>query len=178
MINNSKIKQLLEKAWVSRREGKYNEARNIIKEAHELCDDDDYNSLGRIYHIYMQFESDHNRPIKALNLCKQSLGYYKKTNNLDKIAHSTRHIADLERHLGYEIDSERNYREAIHLYNSNPNTTKGDLANTLRGFGLLLEKRKKIEEAITTWKKVKKLYLDCNLQAGVEEANQKLNSLL
>ena len=177
MADNSNLKELLEEAWAKRREKKYDEARQHIKEAQGLCKDDDYNSLGRIFLIYMQFESDHNRPSKALEFCQQSLMYYKKASNLDKVAHSIRHIADLERHLGNEADSERNYREAISIYKGNANTNKGDLANALRGFGLLLEKQGNIEEAIAVWKETKELYLACNLQVGVDEANRKLDLL-
>lgn len=178
MMDNSKIKQLLREAWAKRLEEKYDEARNLVKEAHRLCENDDYNALGRIFHVYMQFESDHDNPLKALELCRQSLMYYKKANNLNKVAHSTRHIADLERNYGNEDDSERNYREAIEIYRSNSNTSKGDLANALRGFCLLLEKRGKIEEAILVWKETKALYLACGLQEGVDEANLKLDSLI
>ena len=125
----------------------------------------------------MQFESDHNHPSKALELCQQSLMYYKKAGDLNKVAHSTRHLADLERHLGNEADSERNYRDAIGIYKDNASTNKGDLANALRGFGLLLEKRGNIQEAIAVWKETKELYVACNLQVGVDEANRKLDSL-
>jgi len=178
MADNSNIKELLEEAWAKRREDKYDEARHLVVEAQGLCKDDDYNSLGRIFHIYMQFELDHNHPSIALELCQQSLMYYKKASNLDKVAHSTRHIADLERYLGNEADSERNYREAIGIYKGNSKTNKGDLANALRGFGLLLEKHGNIEEAIAVWKETKELYLACNLQVGVDEANRKLDSLV
>ena len=149
----------------------------FLKEAEGLCKEDDYNSLGRIYHIYMQFESDHDNPLKALDLCKQSLRYYKKSGNMDKVAHLTRHIADLERKLGKDADSEQNYRKAISIYWEKSNTTKGDLANALRGFGLILEKLRKNEEAISVWKETKDLYMACDLQDGVDEANRKLESL-
>ena len=178
MADNLNIKELLEEAWTKRHEGKYDEARHLVKEAQGICKDDDYNFLGRIFHIYMQFESDQDNYSNALEFCQKSLRFYRKTKNLDKIAHSTRHIADLERHLGNEADSERNYREAIGIYKGNSNTNKGDLANALRGFGLLLEKRGNIEEAIAVWKDTKELYLACNLQDGVDEANLKLDSLV
>ncbi|MCH7515035.1 MAG: tetratricopeptide repeat protein [Bacteroidetes bacterium] len=178
MTENSKLKQLLEEAWAKRGEEKYDDARNLVKEAHRLCKENDYNSLGRIFHVYMQFESDHDNYSKAIELSQKSLSYYKKANNLDNIAHSTRHIADLQYQLGKDAESEQNYREAIGIYRDNPNTHIGNLANALRGFGLLLEKREKIEEAIDIWKETKELYASINLQEGVDEANKKLNALL
>ena len=171
------IREILDEAWSKRRIGDYNGAKNLAKKAHERCADGDHNALGRIFHIYMQFESDNNHYVKALAYCQQSLGYYKKAGNIDKIAHSTRHIADLQRYLGQGVESESNYRKAINLYRKNPNTQKGDLANALRGFGIILENRKKLEEAKTTWEEVKKLYKDCNLPEGVDEANSRLNFL-
>ena len=177
MSDNSDIKHLLEEAWNKRREGNYQEAREHVKKAHDLAEGDDYNSLGRIFHIYAQFESDQDNFQKALELYQQSLGFYKKTNNSDKIAHSTRHIADIQRTLGQDADSEDNYREAIGIYRANSQTKTGDLANALRGFALVLEKRSKISEAKTTWEETKELYQASNIQAGVAEANQKLDSL-
>ncbi len=178
MTDNSNIKKLLEEAWAKRGEEKYDDARNLVKEAHRLCNENDYNSLGRIFHVYMQFESDHDNYSKAKELGQKSLSYYKKANNLDSIAHSTRHIADLQYHLEKYAESERNYRKALDIYRDNPNTHIGNMANALRGFGLLLEKRKKIEEAIDVWKETKELYSSINLQEGINEANKKLKSLL
>lgn len=178
MTEDSTITQLLEETWTKRREGNYDAARKLLKQAHKLCKARDYNALGRVFHIYAQIKSDHNHPEKALDLCMQSLAYYIKANNLDRIAHSKRHIADIESFLGNDAKSENIYREAINIYRSNDTTAKGDLANALRGFGLILEKSNKTEEAILVWKETKALYLDCNLQAGVDEANERLKRLL
>lgn len=177
MSDNSNIKGLLEEAWNKRRVGNYEEARDLVKKAQELCKGDDYNSLGRIYHVYMQFESDHDNLPKALEFCQQSLGFYKKANNSARIAHSTRHLADLQRALGNDADSESNYREAISIYKADSQTRIGDLANALRGLALVLEKRSKVSQAKTAWEETKELYQACNLQAGVDEANRKLDSL-
>jgi len=177
MSDNSDIKELLEEAWNKRRVGNYDEARQLVKKAQELSKEDDYNSLGRIFHIYAQLESDHDNYRKALEFYQQSLGFYKKANNSDKIAHSSRHIADLQRTLGNDADSETNYTEAIGIYRANSQTKTGDLANALRGYALVLEKRSKISEAKTAWEATKKLYQACNLQAGIDEANRKLDSL-
>lgn len=178
MSINSKIKQLLSTTWAKRREGKYAEARALLSEAEELCEDNDYKHLGRIFHIYGQFESDHNNLQKALGFWQQSLAYYQKDNNPNKIAHSTRHIADFQRRLGDEASSEKSYLQALDIYRSNPNTNTGDLANALRGFGLLLVQRGKINEAISVWKEVKEKYGAIHLQEGVDEAKERLEQLI
>ena len=177
MKDRSKIESYLREAWTKRREVKYDEARQLLTQAHRLCDEADYQSLGRIFHVYAQFESDHDRHEKALAFCQQSVMNYEKAGNPDRIAHSTRHMADLQRELGQDANAAGNYRAALVLYRENPHTDKVDLANALRGFGLLLEKRNKMEEAITVWQETKELYLACNLQDGVDEANLRLEAL-
>ena len=177
MTEITNINDLLEAAWSMRREERYEAARDLVNEALRLCKGEDYDVLGRIFHIYMQFESDHDDPSKALDLCRKSLLYYKKGGNPHKIAHSTRHMADLETTLGEEESAERHYREAIRIYRDAPDSSKGQLANALRGFAILLEKRGKIGEAIATWKETRTLYAALNLEAGVEEATSKIRAL-
>ena len=172
------IEQILEEAWTKRREGKYKEALFLVQKAQKNCEANDFNSLGRIFHLYMQFESDHGHPSKALEWCQKSLSCYVETGNKNKIAHAMRHVADLQRDLGMEEEAKRNYQEAIKMYRDSSNVNKLALANALRGFGLLLERRGKIEESIIIWKETQALYACCKLQAGVEESNQKLDELL
>lgn len=177
MSDVSKIEELLEEAWNQRRVGNYKKARELVEQAELLTQDDDYNSLGRIFHVYAQFQSDHDDLHRALELYKRSLEFYRKANNPDKIAHSTRHIADNQRELGKDADSERNYREAVSIYKSTTQTYAGNLANALRGLALILESRSKIPEAIAAWEETKDLYRQCNLQDGVDEAQRNLDSL-
>ena len=177
-MNETKdISQMLASAWDLRRRGDYHSSRKLVDKARELCAEDDYQSLGRIFHIYRQFESDHNQYEKALDYNKKSLAYYKLSGNVDKIAHSTRHIADLQMELGDYEEAETNYRKVILLYKSNHETHNLDLANANYGFGLCLEKRGKTNEAIQVWKETKDLYASCNLQQGVSEAQKRLDKL-
>ena len=177
MSSISAIAKLLDEAWRRRREENYEDARALLIKARGLCEEDDYNSLARIHHIYMQFDYDQGNLSNALELCHKSLAFYHKANNSDKIAHSTRHIADLQCHLGDDTSSESNYRTAISIYKDNPDTQAGDLANALRGFAILLEKRGKIQEAITAWEEAKELYQAGHVQCGVDEAGRKLVAL-
>ncbi|NNE99090.1 MAG: tetratricopeptide repeat protein [Pyrinomonadaceae bacterium] len=176
MSDSSNIKELLEQAWSERRVGNYDQARRLVERAEALTKDDNYNSLGRIFHVYAQFDSEHNRYPEALDLYRKSLENYKKADVSDKIAHSTRHVADVLRKLGNDAESEAAYREAIEVYRANPNSSSGDLANALAGFAEILEKRGKISEAIAAWEETKELYQQCGIQAGVEQAKRKLDS--
>ena len=172
-----KTKQLLKEAWDKRCSKKYDEAVGLLRKAQDLINEDDYDSLGRIFHVYMQLEHDQGHLSTALRFSQKSLEYYKRTEDSLKFAHSLRHVADLQREVGQEADSERNYREAIDIYRTHPKLNVGILANALRGYALVLEQRGKITEAISIWKKTKNLYKKCGVQAGVEEAEDKLESL-
>ncbi len=68
MTQQMKIEKLLAEAWNKRHVSDYNESRELVKKAHELCKDTDFNSLGRIFHIYMQFEYDHDNYAEASEL--------------------------------------------------------------------------------------------------------------
>ncbi|MEM8891988.1 MAG: tetratricopeptide repeat protein [Bacteroidota bacterium] len=176
MKEDENVHQLLKNAWIQRGKGNYEQARVLLEKAQASCRETDYHELGRIYHIYMQFESDQGDYIKAIELNKQSLNYYEKSQDKDRIAHSTRHLADLHRYVDQDLKSEGLYRKAVNIYRDTPHTNPGDLANALRGLGLVLAKLNKQKEAIEVWQEVKALYQACDLPEGVEEAKEKLAS--
>ncbi len=174
---NAKIAELLGNAWSLRREGNYDEAMKIVRRAHDSCPENDYDALGRIYHVYMQFKRDHDHLEEAVLLSRQSVSYYRLSKNMNRIAHSVRHLADLEFELGNLKESEVHYKKAIQLYLDNSNTSKGDLANALRQYALLLEKTGKNVESANTWTTVRDLYTAIHLKEGVSEAEEHLDRL-
>lgn len=178
MENQSSMEKLLTAAWAKRRVGDYEAARSLVAQAQQDCQDDDFAALGRIYHVYMQLESDHDQYEEAVVFSKQSVSYYEKAQLPNKLAHATRHLADLHQALKQWEASETHYRKALTIYRSDPNTAQGNLANTLRGFGSLLEQVGKKTEAIRIWEETQALYQACGLTAGVEEAKQHLDELL
>lgn len=171
------VDMLLEEAWGKRRESQYDEARTLLNTAREQCGEEDYDALGRISHISMQLDRDLGKLSEALELCRRSLSYYQRTHNPDRIAHSTRHLADLLRQLDEDEESERCYRKAIGIYRDDPGQQAANLANALRGLALVLEKRRNIEEAINAWREAKSLYKSLRITSGVDEANEKLMAL-
>lgn len=177
MTTNKIVEKLLFSAWQARADGKYDLARKFLGEALELCNENEFYYLGRIFHIYMQFESDQDNFQKALEHSNQSVAYYQESGNINKTAHSTRHKADLQFQIGLESEAELNYRKAIELYRSTKETSKLDLANALRGFGVLLASKNEKDEALQVWNEVKNLYNDLKLQRGVNEANEQINLL-
>ena len=159
MGSNQEIEALLSKAWDLRRNGKYSQVLSSLKAASQICRDDDFYSQGRIFHIYMQIEADQDQPKKALELCKKSLLFYRKTKDPQRIAHSVRHVADLETRLKLYQNAEGHYLEALQIYRNHENSGLMDLANALRGYAILLSLINKKEEAILTWKEAKEIYL-------------------
>ncbi len=175
-MDKGQIEKLLDNSWQARGQGHYDIAKDLVQQAQALCEDSDYLSLGRIYHIFMQFESDHDNLPDAISLSRQSIAYYNQSKDRNKIAHSVRHLADLLFRKEEFAEAKLNYGNSITIYRE-LNASKGDLANALRGYAILLEKLREEEEAIRVWQEVRELYDSINLKGGVEEANTRLNSL-
>ena len=171
------IEKLLEEAWQLRGKGNYKESRKILITAESLCTKEDFNYLGRIYHIRMQYEADKDHFDRAMEYCHLSVSSYIKSEDSDKIAHSVRHLADLQLKTGKLHHAHRNYVKSIDIYRSQKDCNKGDLANALIGYANLLEERKKFTEAIDLWQEIIHLYRESNFEQGELKARQKLNQL-
>lgn len=177
MTSRENIKQLLRKAWELRGDGNYKASRQYLERALELCQPEDLNLLGRIYHIYMQHEYDHDNLLNALEYNKKSISYYTEAENHDKMAHAIRHRANLQ----YEMDqleaAEANFIKALNIYRENNTTQTGDLANALRGYGMLLEKKTHFEKALKVWEEIRDLYQTEHYREGMVEAIEKIKQL-
>ncbi len=171
-----KVKELLRKAWLFRCQESYKQAEKVLAEAEKQCSPNDFQTLGRIYHIYAHCASDLEELDRALFLENQSLEYYTETGDRRLIAHATRHIADYLRRLNEDEQAKKRYEEAIAIYREDERGNTNDMANALRGYGLVLEKLDDRHLAISVWQEVKTLYAACNIAAGVKEAQEKLIS--
>jgi tetratricopeptide (TPR) repeat protein len=177
MDTQQKIGRLLQQAWDKRRTEKYGESLDLLRRAETLCTQDDHHLLGRIYHIHRQLKTDQGLHIQALPHALKSIEHYRASGEVQHIAHSVRHLADLEFKLGQLDGAEEHYREAIQIYINDDNTTKLNLANTLRGYAMLTESQENIVLALGLWEEVKTLYNSIDIPEGVEEANQHLEAL-
>ncbi|MCB0278737.1 MAG: tetratricopeptide repeat protein, partial [Calditrichaeota bacterium] len=172
MADQAKITELLDKAWEKRIKGEFKAATTMVKEAQRKCPETDYNTRGRIYHIYMQISHDQHNLQTALEFSLHSHEYYVLANNQNKIAHSGRHMADLLVELKRYEEAEQQYITAIHIYKTESGTHSGDLANALRAYAILLEKMQRRDEAIEMWYETRLIYQAANFKAGVNEANK------
>jgi tetratricopeptide (TPR) repeat protein len=91
-----------------------------------------------------------------------------------RLAHTVRHVADIEREMGSLDAAEADYAEALAIYRDDSRTGKLDLANTLRGYALLREGRGDLKAAGEMWSEARGLYADVEVQAGVDEADRRL----
>ncbi len=172
-----RLTRMLEDAWSVRQAENYGEGRRILKEAEELCTEDDDQSRGRIFAIYAQYDRDNGDLESALELSKRSLEFYEKSGNQQRIAHSARHIADIQSGLGKYSEAEVNYQKALRIYRESPETDTLNLANAIRPYGILLKERGRIDEAKTLLTEAKKLYQEVDIQAGVDEMQSQLSEL-
>ena len=167
----------LKDAWSIRQDGNYEKGRKILKEIEEKCTDNDDTTWGRIYAIYAQYDRDNGNLSSALELSKKSLGCYEKSGDPNRIAHSTRHIADIQSNLGLLKEAEKNYQKALQIYRKHPETKPHDLANAVRPYGKLLQKQGKTEEAKKQLQEALNLYQKVENQAGIQEMTNLLTSL-
>jgi tetratricopeptide (TPR) repeat protein len=90
------------------------------------------------------------------------------------LAHTVRHVADIEREMGSLDAAEADYFEALAIYRDDSPTGTLDRANTLRGYALLREERGDLKAAAEMWTEARELYAEVGVQAGFDEAGRRL----
>jgi tetratricopeptide (TPR) repeat protein len=89
-----------------------------------------------------------------------------------------RHVADILLCEGNLEQAQRNYEEALAIYSAHEETPPLDLANALRGYALLMEKSREIEEAAMVWQQTLGLYEQLGIEAGVAECKSHVAFLM
>ena len=174
MTRIEKINDHLKQAWNKRIQGNLEESKNHLKLAEAECRPNDYGYLGRIHHIYRQHEMDLGHLKKALTFSETSIGFYIKAQNMDRIAHSTRHLADIYKALNQLDLAENNYIKTLEIYKSLPETSIMDLTNAQRGLADLYEKKHQIDSAITLWQDILENYTSVHYTEGITEAKEQI----
>jgi tetratricopeptide (TPR) repeat protein len=113
----------------------------------------------------------------ALRHYEEAVALYRAEGNPLKLAHTIRHVADIQRHVGNHRLAEGCYGETLHIYREHPETPPLDLANALRGWALLKEAVGEIEQARAQWQEAGKLYADVHVEAGVAESKRRMELL-
>ncbi len=177
MSREQRIAQLLDEAWKTRGVADYERGKRLADEAAKLCGEDGHESLGRVAHVYGQFERDQGNTERALQLYREGYNHYVAANHTEKMAHSLRHVADVCRDLPDWQGAARDYRSAIQMYRDLDPTPMHSLENALRGFGMLLERVGKKEEAGRVFEEAHQLYRQVDNTLGIEEMGTKLKDL-
>jgi tetratricopeptide (TPR) repeat protein len=176
-ILNTEIENLLERVRQLRRTNKPDQIPSLIKRAYGLCENGDAFSLGKIHSLQAQFMRDQGALIESKKYYNQALDCFEKLNLETTVAHTLRHIADVERELGEVDDANDHYQKALNMYRSGADTSPLDLANALRGYALLHEDMDHKEKAKAMWKEAMMLYQKSKISEGVQECESHLAKL-
>ena len=90
---------------------------------------------------------------------------YREIGPPARVAYALRHEADVL------------YLEAETIYRQLGGQAVLDLANTLRGLALVNESTGNTDQSKKLWNEARKLYADCNVEAGVSECDKNLSQL-
>ncbi len=170
--------------WISngsqaRRDQRLDDARNCFSEALNLS-----GALGDKLqtaqaHIGLgQIERDLKNIGAALKHYQLAVELYRKQENPLALAHTARHVADIllgERKLE---QAQRHYEDALAIYRTHQDTPRLDLANALRGYGLLKGRSGQTEEATMLWLEAQSIYEELGIEAGVTECRSHLAFLM
>jgi len=112
----------------------------------------------------------------ALELYQSAADALRPLNQPLRLAHTIRHVADIQRQRNLLHEARADYAEALAIYRSSPEAGKLDLANTLRGYALLSQSTGEIPSASAMWIEAGELYAAVGVQAGVEEAQRRIEA--
>ncbi|WP_299003927.1 hypothetical protein [uncultured Caulobacter sp.] len=111
-------------------------------------------------------------PDQARDLYAKAAGKAREVGAAVPLAHALRHVSDLDREAGEAEAARTAADEAVALYRASSEATDLDLANALRLSALA---REALGQAATDlWREAGALYLDADVEAGVEEAERRL----
>lgn len=112
-------------------------------------------------------------PDQARDLYAKAADKAREVGAAVPLAHALRHVSDLDREAGRPEPALAAADEAVALYRASANATALDLANALRLGALAREDLGR--PAADLWREAGALYMDADVEAGVEEARRRLN---
>jgi len=165
--------------YQARRDHQLDKARNCFSRALHLSgtSNDKLNSA-QAHAGLGQIERDEKKIGAALKHYQLSVELYRNQDNPLALAHTVRHVADIllgEKNLE---QAKRHYEEALAIYRDHKETPPLDLANTLRGYGLLMGRSGHTEEATMLWLEARAIYEQLGIEAGVTECRSHLAFLM
>lgn len=123
--------------------------------------------------VAAQQAANAGHPDQARDLYAKAADKARAVGAVAPLAHALRHVSDLDREAGHAEPALAAADEAVALYRASPEATDLDLANALRLSALAREALGKA--ATDLWREAGALYQDADVEAGVEEAQRRLN---
>jgi tetratricopeptide (TPR) repeat protein len=165
--------------YQARRDQQLDDARNCFSRALQLSrTSDDKLHKAQAHAGLGQLERDRKNIGAALKHYQIAVELLRKQDDPLALAHTIRHVADIllcEENLE---PARRHYEEALAIYCAHETTPPLDLANTLRGYALVMEESSKIEEATMLWRQTQALYEQLEIEAGTTECQSHLAFLM
>lgn len=175
---NAELETLMQRALQARQDNRPQDAKRDRTAALELCRREGSQAeLASALTGLAQIERDLHNNQAALAHYEEAIAIYRSANTPPRLAHTIRHVADIHRHERRYDLAAAGYHEALTLYRGHHETSKLDLANTLRGFAILKEETGEDVQARAFWQEAKELYAAVNVSAGVAESSRRLEAL-
>jgi hypothetical protein len=172
------LKELLAQGYRARAAHDPVESRAAFFEAvRQASLESDRPSLAEAFCGLAQAERDIGALGPASHQYANAILLYREIGPPARLAYALRHEADVLREMGQPADAEPLYLEAESIYRQLGGQATLDLANTLRGLALVNESTGNLEESRKLWNEARKLYADCNVDAGVSECDKRLSQL-
>jgi len=159
----------------ARREHRLTEARQFLIEALALCrQSNDQADLASTLIDLGRIERDLGNNETELAHYEAAVAILRNLDNVLKLAHTIRRVADIQRHQGRTGAADPNYREALAIYRDHKRAPPLDLANAIRGYAVLKQDTGEVTLARSLWQKARDLYAAVGVKEGVEESSRRL----
>lgn len=178
-MNSTTAAGLISSGYQARRDHRLDDARNCFSRALNLIGNSgDKLTRAQAHAGLGQIERDRKNIGAALKHYQLAVELYRKQEDPLTLAHTVRHVADIHLGEGNIEQAQRNYKEALEIYRAHESTPTLDLANTLRGYALLMGESGNSEEATMLWQETQGLYEQLGIEAGVAECRSHLAFLM
>ena len=170
--------ELLKLALQARRENRLADAKRHLEKAVNLCREADATvDLAQALTRLGGIERDLGNNERSLKNYEEAAAIYRARGDAQRLAHTIRHVADINLDEGHLGRAEPCYREALTIYRNQEKVRPLDLANAIRGLALLRGQTGDAAEATSLWKEARVLYSAVDVQAGVDESSRQIARL-
>jgi tetratricopeptide (TPR) repeat protein len=121
-----------------------------------------------------QVERDLGDIERAIALYEEAAELCLANEDLGGLAHTLRHLGDLQQDAGAWTQADEYYQQALGLYRREQGVTPLELANALRPLAQLRERLGDLAAAEPLWREARALYLAAGVAEGAAECDRHL----